>query len=204
MPSGVEHLTVEPIARLIEELNKLPGIGPKTASRLTFFLLRSNDEYAHALAEAIVAVKEQTVFCSRCFNIGTAELCAICSNANRDGTVVCVVEEPLDVLAIERTGEYHGVYHVLHGAISPMEGINPEDIKIRELVARVRVEPIDEVIVATNATLEGEATQRYIALEIVPLGIKVTRLARGLPVGSDLEYADEITLGRALENRREV
>lgn len=204
MPGGIEHLTVQPIARLIEELNKLPGIGPKTASRLTFFLLRSNEEYAHALAEAIVAVKEQTIFCSRCFNIGTEELCAICTNPNRDGTVVCVVEEPLDVLAIERTGEYHGMYHVLHGAISPMEGINPEDIKIRELVARVRVEPIDEVIVATNATLEGEATQRYIALEIVPLGIKVTRLARGLPVGSDLEYADEITLGRALENRREV
>ncbi len=204
MPSGMEHLTVEPIAKLIEELNKLPGIGPKTASRLTFFLLRSNEEYARALADAIVAVKEQTVFCSRCFNIGTEELCAICSNANRDGTLVCVVEEPLDVLAIERTGEYHGVYHVLHGAISPMEGINPEDLKIRELVARVRTEPIDEVIVATNATLEGDATQRYIALELVPLGTKVTRLARGLPVGSDLEYADEITLGRALENRREV
>lgn len=204
MSNGIEHLTVEPIARLIEELNKLPGIGPKTASRLTFFLLRSNEEYARALADAIVAVKEQTVFCTRCFNIGTDEHCAICANPNRDGTVICVVEEPLDVLAIERTGEYHGVYHVLHGAISPMEGINPEDLKIRELVARVRTEPIEEVIVATNATLEGEATQRYIALEIVPLGVKVTRLARGLPVGSDLEYADEITLGRALENRREV
>lgn len=204
MANGVEHLTVEPISRLIEELNKLPGIGPKTASRLTFFLLRSNEEYAHALADAIVAVKEQTVFCSRCFNIGTEELCAICSNPNRDGTVVCVVEEPLDVLAIERTREYKGLYHVLHGAISPVDGINPEDLKIRELIARVRTEPFNEVIVATNATTEGEATQQYIAHDIIPLGVKVTRLARGLPVGSDLEYADEITLGRALENRREV
>ncbi len=204
MSNGMDHLTVEPIARLIEELNKLPGIGPKTASRLTFFLLRSNQEYAQALAEAIVAVKEQTMFCSRCYNIGTEELCAICSNPNRDGSLICVVEEPLDVLAIERTREYRGLYHVLHGAISPVDGINPEDLKIRELIARVKIEPINEVIVATNATFEGDATQQYIAHDIIPLGIKVTRLARGLPVGSDLEYADEITLGRALENRREV
>ena len=204
MPTGVEHLTVEPIARLIEEFNKLPGIGPKTASRLTFHLLRTREEQARALAEAIIEVKEKTIYCSRCFNIATQDPCAVCSNPNRETTVVCVVEEPLDVLAIERTGDYRGLYHVLHGAISPVEGIDPDDLKIRELVARVRTEPIEEVIVATNATQEGDATQMYIAREIVPLGVKVTRLARGLPVGSDLEYADEITLGRALENRREV
>ncbi len=204
MPIGVEHLTVEPISRLIQEFNKLPGIGPKTASRLTFYLLRAGNDQANALAEAIVEVKERTIYCSRCFNIATQDPCAVCSNPNRETGVVCVVEEPLDVLAIERTGDYRGLYHVLHGAISPVEGIDPDDLKIRELVARVRTEPIEEVIVATNATQEGDATQMYIAREIVPLGVKVTRLARGLPVGSDLEYADEITLGRALENRREV
>ena len=204
MPTGVEHLTVEPVARLIEEFNKLPGIGPKTASRLTFHLLRAGEEQAHALAEAIVEMKDKTIYCSHCFNIATEDPCAICSNPNRETAVVCVVEEPLDVLAIERTGEYRGLYHVLHGAISPVEGINPEDLRIRELVARVKSEPIEEVIIATNSTLEGDATQAYIAREIVPLGVKVTRLARGLPVGSDLEYADEITLGRALENRREI
>ena len=204
MPTGVEHLTVEPVARLIEEFNKLPGIGPKTASRLTFHLLRAGEEQAHALAEAIVEMKDKTIYCSHCFNIATEDPCAICSNPNRETAVVCVVEEPLDVLAIERTGEYRGLYHVLHGAISPVEGINPEDLRIRELVARVMSEPIEEVIIATNSTLEGDATQAYIAREIVPLGVKVTRLARGLPVGSDLEYADEITLGRALENRREI
>ena len=204
MPTGVEHLTVEPVARLIEEFNKLPGIGPKTASRLTFHLLRAGEEQAHALAEAIVEMKDKTIYCSHCFNIATEDPCAICSNPNRETAVVCVVEEPLDVLAIERTGEYRGLYHVLHGAISPVEGINPEDLRIRELVARVKSEPIEEVIIATNSTLEGDATQAYIAREIVPLGVKITRLARGLPVGSDLEYADEITLGRALENRREI
>jgi recombination protein RecR len=204
VPSGVEHLTVEPISRLIEEFNKLPGIGPKTASRLTFYLLRASEDQATALASAIVEVKEKTLYCSRCFNIATQDPCSVCSNPNRETGLVCVVEEPLDVLAIERTGEYRGLYHVLHGAISPVDGINPEDLKIRELVVRVKSEPIDEVIMATNSTLEGDATQAYIAREIVPLGVKVTRLARGLPVGSDLEYADEVTLGRALENRREV
>jgi len=204
MPTGVEHLTVEPIARLIEEFNKLPGIGPKTASRLTFYLLRANDEQASALAQAIVEVKEKTLYCSRCFNIATTDPCSICSNTSRDQTVVCVVEEPLDVLAIERTGEFSGQYHVLHGAISPVEGINPEDLKIRELLVRTKVEPIEEVIIATNPTTEGRATQHYIARELIPIGVKVTALAQGLPVGGDLEYADEITLGRALENRREV
>ena len=203
MPTGVEHLTVEPVARLIEEFNKLPGIGPKTASRLTFHLLRASTEQAHALADAIADVKDKTIYCGHCFNIATQDPCAICSNPNRDAATICVVEEPLDVLAIERTGEFRGVYHVLHGAISPVEGVNPEDLKIRELVARVKTEPVEEVIVATNSTLEGDATQAYIAREIVPLGVKVTRLARGLPVGRDLEYADEITLGRALAYRRE-
>lgn len=204
MPTGVEHLTVEPIARLIEEFNKLPGIGPKTASRLTFYLLRANEEQAAALAQAIAEVKEKTLYCSRCFNIATTDPCRICSNPNREQTIVCVVEEPLDVLAIERTGEFSGLYHVLHGAISPVEGINPDDLKIGELLARVKVEPIEEVIIATNPTTEGRATQHYIARELIPRGVKVTALAQGLPVGGDLEYADEITLGRALEHRREV
>ncbi len=204
MPIGIDHLTVEPIARLIEELSKLPGIGPKTASRLTFHLLRASAEQAHALAEAIAEVKDKTLYCSRCFNIATSDPCNVCTNPNRDQSMVCTVEEPLDVLAIERTGEYKGLYHVLHGAISPVDGINPEDLRIRELVARVRTEPITEVIMATNPTLEGDATQAYISREIVPLGVKVTRLARGLPIGGDLEYADEITLGRALDARREI
>ncbi len=202
--TGVEHLTVEPIARLIEEFNKLPGIGPKTASRLTFYLLRASDEQAAALAQAIVEVKERTIYCSRCYNITTSDPCAVCSNPNRDQAVVMVVEEPLDVLAFERIGEYRGLYHVLHGAISPVEGINPDDLKIRELLARVKVEPIEEVIIATNPTTEGRATQHYIARELIPAGVKVTALAQGLPVGGDLEYADEVTLSRALENRREV
>jgi recombination protein RecR len=204
VPTGIEHLTVEPIARLIEEFNKLPGIGPKTASRLTFYLLRANAEQAAALAQAIVEVKEKTLYCSRCFNIAMTDPCSICSSTNREQSVVCVVEEPLDVLALERTGEFNGLYHVLHGSISPVEGINPDDLKIRELIARARVEPIEEVIIATNPTTEGRATQHYIARELVPSGVKVTALAQGLPVGGDLEYADEITLGRALENRREV
>ncbi len=204
MPTGVEHLTVEPVARLIEEFNKLPGIGPKTASRLTFHLLRASTEQAHALADAIADVKDKTIYCGHCFNIATQDPCAICSNPNRDAAMICVVEEPLDVLAIERSGEYRGLYHVLHGAISPVEGVNPEDLKIAELLARARVEPIEEVIIATNPTTEGRATQHYIARELIPAGVKVTALAQGLPVGGDLEYADEITLGRAFAGRREL
>ncbi len=204
MPTDVGHLTVEPIARLIEEFNKLPGIGPKTASRLTFYLLRANEEQAAALAQAIVEVKEKTLYCSRCFNIAMADPCHVCTNPNREQTAVMVVEEPLDVLAFERIGIFRGLYHVLHGAISPVEGINPDDLKISELLARVKVEPINEVIVATNPTTEGRATQHYIARELIPTGVKVTALAQGLPVGGDLEYADEVTLERALENRREV
>ncbi|WP_026369564.1 recombination mediator RecR [Kallotenue papyrolyticum] len=204
MATGLEHVTVEPIARLIEEFNKLPGIGPKTASRLTFYLLRASNEQAAALAQAILEVKEKTLYCSRCYNIATSDPCAICSNPARDAGVIMVVEEPLDVLAFERIGEYRGLYHVLHGAISPVEGINPDDLKIRELLARVQVEPVEEVIIATNPTTEGRATQHYIARELAATGVRITALAQGLPVGSDLEYADEVTLSRALENRRDI
>jgi len=192
------------VTRLIEEFSRLPGIGPKTASRLTFYLLRAPKEQAEALARAIGELREKTVYCSICFNIAEESPCPICRDEGRDRSIICVVEEPLDVLAIERTGEYNGLYHVLHGAISPVEGIGPEDLKIRELLERLRTEPVREVILATNPSLEGEATAMYLHRQIAPLGIKVTRLARGLPVGGDLEYADEVTLARALEGRREM
>jgi recombination protein RecR len=196
--------TPRAVGRLIDELCRLPGIGPKTASRLTFFLLRSPAEQALSLAEAIRQVKERTVLCSICFNIAESSPCPICSGPERDGTQLCVVEEPLDVLAIERTHMYHGLYHVLHGAISPVEGIGPEELKIRELLNRLKSGSMREVLLATNPNLEGEATAMYIARQILPLGIRVTRLARGLPIGGDIEYADEVTLGQALEGRREV
>jgi recombination protein RecR len=196
--------TPKAVGRLIDELCRLPGIGPKTASRLTFFLLRSPAEQALSLAEAIRQVKERTVLCSVCFNIAESSPCSICGGPERDGTQVCVVEEPLDVLAIERTHLYHGLYHVLHGAISPVEGIGPEELKIRELLNRLKNGNVREVLLATNPNLEGEATAMYIARQILPLGIRVTRLARGLPIGGDLEYADEVTLGQALEGRRDI
>jgi recombination protein RecR len=196
--------TPRAVGRLIDELCRLPGIGPKTASRLTFFLLRAPAEQAVSLAEAIRQVKERTVLCSVCFNITESSPCPICSGPERDATQLCVVEEPLDVLAIERTRLYHGLYHVLHGAISPVEGIGPEELKIRELLNRLKTGGVREVLLATNPNLEGEATAMYIARQILPLGILVTRLARGLPIGGDLEYADEVTLGQALEGRREV
>jgi len=196
--------TPKPVMRLIEEFSRLPGIGPKTASRLTYFLLRAPVEQVQSLAEAIRQVKERTVLCSVCFNIAESSPCAICSSPDRDQTQICVVEEPLDVLAIERTRQYQGLYHVLHGAISPVEGIGPEELKIRELVQRVRNGVVREVLLATNPNLEGEATAMYIARQILPLGIRVTRLARGLPIGGDLEYADEVTLAQALEGRREM
>jgi recombination protein RecR len=196
--------TPKAVGRLIDELCRLPGIGPKTASRLTFFLLRAPAEQALSLAEALRQVKERTVLCSICFNIAESSPCSICSAPERDGGQICVVEEPLDVLAIERTHLYHGLYHVLHGAISPVEGIGPEELKIRELLNRVKNGGVREVLLATNPNLEGEATAMYIARQILPLGIRVTRLARGLPIGGDLEYADEVTLGQALEGRREV
>jgi len=194
----------EPVTRLIEEFSRLPGIGPKTASRLTFFLLRAPAEQAISLAEALRQLRERITFCSICFNITEEDPCPICRDEGRDRSIVCVVEEPLDVLAIERTGEYKGLYHVLHGTISPMEGIGPDDLRIQELIKRLRTEPVEEVILATNPSLEGEATAMYIHRQLMPLGVRVTRLARGLPVGGDLEYADEMTLARALEGRREM
>lgn len=196
--------TPKPIMRLIEELSRLPGIGPKTASRLAYFLLRSPTEQVLALAEAVQQLKERTVLCSVCFNIAETSPCSICSDPNRDQTQICVVEEPLDVLALERTRQYHGLYHVLHGAISPVDGIGPEELKIRELLGRVTKRTVHEILLATNPNLEGEATAMYIARQIHPLGIRVTRLARGLPIGGDLEYADEVTLAQALEGRREI
>ncbi len=204
MAIGYEHVTAEPVARLIDEFNRLPGIGPKSASRLAFYLLRAKPEQAQRLAAAIIEMKEKTVLCSRCFNITVEDPCVICRNPGRQVQQLCVVEEPLDVVALERTGEYKGLYHVLHGAISPVEGINPEDLKIRELMDRLKVEPVEEVIISTNPNLEGDATAAYLAREIIPLGVRVTRLARGLPMGSDLEYADEVTLGRALQGRRDM
>lgn len=196
--------TPKAIMRLIEELCRLPGIGPKTASRLSYFLLRSPTEQVLSLAEAIQQLKERTVLCSVCYNIAETSPCAVCSDPNRDQTLICVVEEPLDVLALERTHQYHGLYHVLHGAISPVDGIGPAELKIRELLMRVRDGNMGEVLLATNPNLEGEATAMYIARQIAPLGIRVTRLARGLPIGGDLEYADEVTLAQALEGRREI
>lgn len=196
--------TALPMARLIEELHKLPGIGPKNAQRLAYFLLHASEEQARALAEAIVAVKEKIVFCSICQNITEAAPCPICRDDERDHTKICVVGKPLDILPLERTRAYDGLYHVLHGVISPMEGVGPENLRIRELLDRLQGESVQEIILATNPNLEGEATAMYLQRLIVPLGIKVTRLARGLPFGSDLEYADEVTLTRALEGRQEM
>ena len=194
------------VERLIEGFARLPGIGPKTASRLTYHLLRTSEGESRELAEALIEVREGTVFCSRCFNITSKETdpCEICEDAGREANVLCVVEEPLDVLAIERTGNYAGRYHVLHGAISPVEGIGPDDLRIRELIARVEAEAITEIIVATNPTLEGEATAMYLKDAIRNPTVRMTRLARGLPAGGDLEYADSRTLSEALEGRREV
>lgn len=193
-----------PIANVIEAFSRLPGIGPKTAARLAFYLLRAPEEEAFALAAALRELKERTIFCGRCFNIAESDPCAICASEERDRSILCVVEEPSDVLAIERTREYRGLYHVLHGAISPVDGIGPEQLKMGELLARLQVEPVQEVLLATNPNLEGEATAMYLARLLGPLGMRVTRLAHGLPVGGDLEYADEVTLGRALAGRREM
>jgi recombination protein RecR len=197
-------VTPEPVTKLIEAFAQLPGIGPKTASRLTFYLLRRPVEQAEALADALRDLKQKTIFCSTCFNITEQSPCTVCQDEGRDRSIVCVVEEPLDVLAIDRTGEYKGLYHVLHGAISPVEGIGPDELRINELIARLKAEPVREVLLATNPNLEGEATAMYLARLIQPLGVRITRLARGLPVGGDLEYADAVTLGRALEGRREM
>jgi recombination protein RecR len=205
----VSTVVVEPVARLIEAFSRLPGIGPKTAQRLTFHLLRAPDTEARQLAAALVAVRDQVVFCERCFNISDAPVCAICLDPARDQRRLCVVEEPLDVLALERTGELKGLYHVLHGAISPIDGIGPERLRIRELLARVEAardsgEPFEEVILATNPTLEGEATAMYLDERLEGAVGVVSRIARGIPVGGDLEYADEVTLIRALQGRRAI
>jgi recombination protein RecR len=205
----VTSTLIEPVARLIEAFARLPGIGPKTAQRLTYHLLRAADSEARVLAAALVDVRDKVVFCDRCFNISDEPLCPICRDPNRDGTRLCVVEEPLDVLALERTSEFKGVYHVLHGAISPIDGIGPDRLKIRELLLRAdgaksEGRPFVEVILATNPTLEGEATAMYLAERLEDTVGVVSRIARGLPVGGDLEYADEVTLIRALQGRRAV
>ncbi|HEY4685468.1 MAG TPA: recombination mediator RecR [Dehalococcoidia bacterium] len=192
-----------PVARLIEELHRLPGIGPKSAQRLAYHLLRAPKDEAQALAEAILEVKERIKLCSVCQNTTDVDPCLICVDQARDRSIVCVVEEPLDILAIERTRGFKGLYHVLHGSISPMEGVGPEQLKVRELLERLRDGSVREVIMATNPNLEGEATAMYVSQLLQPLGVRVTRLARGLPMGGDLEYADDLTLTRALENRQE-
>lgn len=197
-------VTPEAVIRLVDEFSRLPGIGPKTASRLTFYLLRAPIEQVKSLGEAIVQLRDQITLCSRCFNITESDPCPVCSDEQRDQHTICVVEEPLDVLAIERTGGYRGLYHILHGAISPVEGIGPENLRIRELIGRVRTEPIQEVILATNTGLEGQATAMYIQRQLLSLTVRITRLAQGLPVGGDLEYADATTLSQALEGRREM
>jgi recombination protein RecR len=197
---------IAPVARLIEAFNRLPGVGPKTAQRLTYHVLRSPTDEARALAEALVAVKEQVAYCSTCWNITEVDVdpCVICADPQRDATRICVVEEPLDVLAIERTREFHGKYHVLHGAISPMDGIGPERIRARELISRAQGGGLAEIILATNPTLEGEATAMYLADLLGTSVPAITRIARGIPVGGDLEYADDVTLIRSLQGRRQV
>jgi recombination protein RecR len=191
-----------PVERLIGELSRLPGIGPRTAQRLTFHLLRLRPDEVLPLAAAITEVKEKIGFCTRCFNLAEGELCTICADPRRDPSVLCVVEQPFDVVTVERTREFHGYYHVLGGALSPIDGVDPEDLHMAELVARAD-EGVREVIVATNPTMTGEATAMYVA-DLLPERVRVTRLASGLPVGGDLEYADELTLGRALAGRRDV
>jgi recombination protein RecR len=197
---------IAPVARLIEAFGRLPGVGQKTAQRLAYHVLRAPPDEARALADALVAIKEEVDYCSTCCNITDVGVdpCVICADARRDATRICVVEEPLDVLAIERTGEFRGRYHVLHGAISPIDGIGPERIRARELIERVRDGGVDEVILATNPNLEGEATAMYLADLLAPHVASVTRIARGLPVGGDLEYADDVTLIRSLQGRRQV
>ena len=193
-----------PIARLLEELERLPGVGPKSAQRIAYWLLTAESADAERLANAITEVKRTIHFCPRCFNFAEGDLCSVCEDSQRDQTIVCVVEEPRDLIAVDRTGEFHGIYHVLQGAISPIDGIGPERLRVRELIERLAPGEITEVVIATNPNVEGETTAIYLARLIKPLGIKVTRIASGLPVGGDIEYADEVTLGRALEARREM
>lgn len=189
---------------LVDELGRLPGIGPKSAQRIAFHLLKVAPEDAMRLADAIVAVKERVTLCTRCFNVAEGELCNVCTDPGRDSSVLCVVEDPRDIVAVEKTQEFRGRYHVLQGALNPIEGIGPDQLRVRELLSRLDSEGVKEIILCTNPNLEGEATAMYLARQLKPLGLTVTRLASGLPVGGDLEYADELTLGRALEGRREV
>lgn len=196
--------TAEPINRLIRELNKLPGIGPKSAQRLAFYLLRAPEDNARLLADAILSIKREITLCSSCFNVTDSNPCRICGNLERDRSKICIVEQPQDILAIEHTRIYKGLYHVLHGAISPTEGVGTGDIRVRELLERLRKDGAQEVIMATNTNLEGEQTAMYLQHLISELGIRVTRLARGLPFGTELEYADDVTLTSAFEGRREL
>lgn len=193
-----------PIQELVDELGRLPGIGPKSAQRIAFHLLEVPKEEALRLASTIAAVKDRIRLCERCFNVGEGVLCAICSDSRRDASMVCVVEDPRDIVAVERTREFHGTYHVLGGALNPIEGVGPDQLRVRDLLERLTPEAVIEVIICTNPNLEGEATAMYLARLLGPLGVKVTRIASGLPVGGDLEYADELTLGRALVGRREM
>ena len=193
-----------PVQDLIDELGRLPGVGPKSAQRIAFYLLKATKEDAMRLSRSIAEVKDRISFCQRCFNVSEGPFCQMCTDTRRDPTIVCVVEEPRDIVAVEKTGEFRGLYHVLQGAISPIEGIGPDQLKVKELLGRVGTEKVAEVILCTNPNLEGEATAMYLARLLGPLGVRVTRIASGLPVGGDLEYADELTLGRALEGRREV
>ncbi|KAB3530298.1 recombination protein RecR [Alkaliphilus pronyensis] len=193
-----------PIARLIDEFTKLPGIGRKTAQRLAFYVISLSIEDASQLSKAIIEAKKSIKYCSICTNLTDQDICTICKDKRRDASVICVVEDARDVIAMERTKEFHGFYHVLHGAISPLDGIGPEDIRIKELLARLQDNSVNEVILATNLNIEGEATAMYITRLLKPLGIRVTRIAHGIPVGGDLEYADEVTLAKALDGRREL
>ena len=194
----------EPISRLIDELRRMPGIGQKTAQRLAYSLLRRSVEDAQRLSQAILDVKEKICPCSRCNNFSDRDPCAYCSSPNRTQEIICVVEEPNDILAIEKTREYHGQYHVLHGVLSPMNGVGPEDLKLKSLIERLREGNVQEIILAMNPNVEGEATSIYLAKLLKPIGVKVTRIALGLPVGSDLEFADEVTMSKALEHRHEI
>ena len=195
--------TTESVGKLIEQLNKLPGIGPKSAQRIAYYLLRSDEMQNQALAEAILQVKQKNRMCIVCSNISETEVCSICGSESRDRTKICIVEQPQDILALEHTHKYNGLYHVLHGALSPGDGVRPEDLRINELMERLKNSTVTEIILATNTNLEGEQTALYLHHVISPLGVKITRLARGLPFGSELEYADDVTLSRALEGRQE-
>lgn len=194
---------VGPVERLVEEFSKLPGIGPKSAQRLTYHLLRSPDKDARDLAEAIISLREKIHLCPICFGVTDRELCVVCQDEGRDHSKICVVEHPSDIPPLERTGKYHGVYHVLHGAINPARGMEGDNLKIKELISRLEGDVVEEVVLATNPNLEGETTAMYLRRLIMPLGIRISRLARGLPFGADLEYADDVTLGQSIEERRE-